>query len=130
MTNMSYMLSTALVMLLWITNLSVSYDITCTGYTVLLSNTISKQNVWLLVRIQSHLFLFQHSHSNKLPCESNHGSKFLHFDNSEGLGEQISWVFFSWYVIRFNNLIFILFTNVVVMYIYMLCLSFHCWIYC
>ena len=35
MTNMTYVLSIALVMLLQITNLSVSYDIVCTGYTVL-----------------------------------------------------------------------------------------------
>ena len=59
MTNISYVLFTALVMLLWITNLSVSYDIISTGYTVLWSDTIPKQNVWLLVGIQSHLFPFQ-----------------------------------------------------------------------
>ena len=59
MTNMSYVIFTALVMLLWITNLSVSYDITCTGYTALWSDTIPKWNVQLLVRIQSHLFPFQ-----------------------------------------------------------------------
>ena len=52
MTNMSYALSMALVMLLWITNLS------CTGYTVLRSDTIPKWNVQLLLGIQSHLFPF------------------------------------------------------------------------
>ena len=59
MTNMSYMILTALVMLLQITNLSVSNDIISTGCIVLWSNTIPKWNVWLLVRIQSHLFPFQ-----------------------------------------------------------------------
>ena len=56
MTNMSYMIFTALVMLLQITNLSVSYDIISTGFTVLWSDTIPKWNVQLLVGIQSHLF--------------------------------------------------------------------------
>ena len=64
MTNMSYVIFTALVMLLRITNLSVSYDIISTGYTALYSNMIPRQNVWLLVRIQSHLFPFQHSVAN------------------------------------------------------------------
>ena len=59
MTNMSYVIFTALVMLLWITNLSVSYDIISTGSAVLWSDTIPKWNVQLLVRIQSHLFPFQ-----------------------------------------------------------------------
>ena len=59
MINMSYMLFTALVMLLWITNLSVSNDIISTGYTALWSDTIPSQNVQLLVGIQSHLFPFQ-----------------------------------------------------------------------
>ena len=62
MTNMSYMIFTALVMLLQITNLSVSYDIICTGYTALWSDTIPKWNVQLFIGIQSHLFLFQQQH--------------------------------------------------------------------
>ena len=60
MTNMSYVIFTALVMLLWITNLSVSYDITCTGYTALWSDTIPCWNVWFQVGITSHDILFQH----------------------------------------------------------------------
>ena len=59
MINMSYMLFTALVMLLWITNLSVSNDVISTGYAALWSNMIPKQNVWLLIRMQSHLLPFQ-----------------------------------------------------------------------
>ena len=61
MTNMSYMVFIALVMVLQITNLSVSYNVTCTGYTALWSDTIPEWNVQLLVRIQSHLFPFQQS---------------------------------------------------------------------
>ena len=60
MTNMFYVIFVALVMLLWISNLSVSYDIISTGYTALWSDTIPKWNVQLLVGTQSHLFLFQH----------------------------------------------------------------------
>ena len=115
---MSYVLSIALVMLLQITNLSVSYDVTCTGWTALWSNTIPKWNVQLLIRMLSHLLPFPHSHSIKLLCGSNHLPELFHLNDCKGLGEQISWVFFSRYVIRFHYLILVLFLNVVVLYMY------------
>ena len=58
MTNISYMISSALVMLLQITNLSLSNDTICTGWTVLWSNTVPKWNVQLLVRIHLTWFHF------------------------------------------------------------------------
>ena len=60
MTNMSYVISSALVMLLWITNLSVS--MTSFAQVELCFDLIQflNWNVQLLIRIQSHLILFQH----------------------------------------------------------------------
>ena len=123
---MFYVIFAVLVMLLWIRNLSVSYDIIST---VLWSDTIPMWNVWLLVGIQSHLFPFQHSHSIELPCQSDHTPKLFHFDNCEWLHEQIGLVIFSRYVIRLNNLILVLFSNVMVSNIYVFSSTFHCWIY-
>ena len=60
MTNMYYVIFTALVMLLQITNLSVSNDVSYTGLTALWSDTIIKWNVQLLLGIwTSHMILFQ-----------------------------------------------------------------------
>ena len=42
MTNMSYVISNALVMLLWITNLSVSNDLISTDYSMVWFDTILK----------------------------------------------------------------------------------------
>ena len=49
MTNISCVIVIALVMLLWITNRSVSNNVICTGWTALWSNTIPKWNVQLLL---------------------------------------------------------------------------------
>ena len=60
MTNVSCMILSTLVMLLWITNLSVINDISHTGWTALWSDTISNWNVQLLLGMISHYHPFQH----------------------------------------------------------------------
>ena len=61
--------------------------------------------------------------------QSNFGPKLLHFDDWQGLGEQICWVFFSSNMEWFYNLFFILFPNIMMSDVDMLCLTFDCWIY-
>ena len=75
------------------------------------------------------MILFQHSHSIKLLHESDHGPEFLHFSDYEGLGEQIHWILFSRDVIRFNNLVLVLFLYIMVLYVDMFSSTFDCWIY-
>ena len=82
-------------MLLQIVNPSVSIMSYCTGCTVQWSDTIPSWNVWLLVRIHLTWFHFNTPTQPNYSWWSNFGPKFPHFDDWQGLGEQISWVFFS-----------------------------------
>ena len=116
-------------MLLRITNLSVSMTSFASDDTAQWSDTIPIQNVQLLGGIHLTLFLLQHSHLIKLLSESDHGFKLFHFYYCEGLGEQVCWVFFSSDMEGFNDSFIELFPNVVVSYIDVFCLMFHCRIY-
>ena len=75
------------------------------------------------------MILLQHSYSTELLCESNHGLKFLHFDDWSRLGEQISWVVFTLHVERFDDLILELFPYIVVSYVNVFGSTFYHWIY-
>ena len=72
---------------------------------------------------------FQYSHSTELLHEPDHGPKSFHFDNWQGLGEQIGWVVFTQYVERLNDLILVLFLNIMVLYVNVFGLTFDCWIH-
>ena len=76
MINMSYMILKALVILLWITNSSVSDDVISTGWTALWSNTVPSQKVKLYMRIHLTWFCFNMIRGRwhlKWPCtRTNH----------------------------------------------------------
>ena len=116
-------------MLLQVTNPSVSMISFVSDDTAQWSDTIPSWNVWLLIRIHLTLFPFQHSHSTELLPESDHGSKFFHFYYCKGFGEQVCWVFFSSDMERFNDSFVELFPYVVVSYIDVFRSTFHCRIY-
>ena len=116
-------------MLLRMTNPSVSMTSFVSDDTVQWSDTIPTWNVQLLVGIHLTLFPIQHSHSTKLQSESDHGSELFHFYYCQGLGEQICWVFFSSDMEGFNDSFIKLFPNVVVSNIDVFCSTFHRRIY-
>ena len=119
MTNMSYVYLMLLVILLQITNLSVSYDIN--AQVELCFDPIQFLSGMLACYSEYNLTWFHFNTPTQSNfCESDHGSKFFHFDDCKGLGEQISWILFSRYMIRFYDLTFVLFLNTMMSNIYML----------
>ena len=116
-------------MLLWMTNPSVSMISFVSDDTAQWSNTSPSRNGQLLIGIHLTLFPFQHSHSTELLPESNHGSKLFHFYCCEGLGECICWVLFSSYMEGFDDSFVELFPYIMVSNVNVFCMMFHCRIY-